>query len=272
SRISIFDISGDMALRVSWGASPAFAFAVGGFNPQFPVPAGFPTLARISLSLATSDNPRIRLETYLALTANTVHIGAQIDVHVEFSLLGTWSVDAFMGFDALIYFSPFHFVVDVYGGAALKHNGSPFLAIDLRLTVSGPGYWVVHGQASFDFFGHHAVEIDRTFGNPEPPAPPPITDPLDNLKVVIEDPRSWSAQMPDGANMVVTLRAIDAPGVVLMHPLGRISVSQRVLPLGVPITHFGGSRVGDAHVTDIASVWIGAQSDADAAQNVSNAT
>jgi hypothetical protein len=272
SRIAIFNIEGDMALRVNWGASPFFAFAVGGFHPQFPVPPGFPSLRRLSLSLATSDNPLIRLETYLALTANSVQIGAKIEIHAEFSLLGTWSVDAFMGFDALIYFSPFHFTLDVYGGAALKYNAKPFLALDLLLSVSGPGLWVVRGHATFDFFGHHSVEIDRTFGNPEPTTPQALADPLAELKVALEEIRNWSAQLPDGGDMLVSLRQIDAPDLVLMHPLGRMTVTERVLPLGVGITHFGAAQIGETRSVDIGSIRIGSQTAAVAAQNVSGAT
>ena len=33
---------GDMALRANWGGKPNFVLAIGGFNPRFPAPAGFP--------------------------------------------------------------------------------------------------------------------------------------------------------------------------------------------------------------------------------------
>ncbi|MGC4089047.1 MAG: hypothetical protein QM756_14320 [Polyangiaceae bacterium] len=272
SRIAIFNLDGGMALRIRWGESPTFVMAIGGFHPRFPVPPGFPTLDRLSLSLATSDNPRIRLATYIAVTSNTVQLGAQLDFHVEFSLLGTWSVDAFLGFDALIYLSPFHFTVDLFGGAALKHNGSPFLSIDLLLSVSGPGQWVVHGHAEFSFFGKHRVQVDQTFGEPEPPAPLPIASPLAELKKVLEDPRSWAAQLPPGGEMLVSLREIEAESVVLVHPLGRLGFRERVVPLGVTIGRFGAADPGDERRLEIKSIALGTQTDVVAVQNVSTAT
>ena len=61
SMIAAFAISGDMALRVRWKDDPAFALSVGGFHPGFTPPADFPSLNRLAISLATGDNPRLRL-------------------------------------------------------------------------------------------------------------------------------------------------------------------------------------------------------------------
>jgi hypothetical protein len=261
SRIAIFDISGGMALRVSWGANPAFAIAIGGFNPRFPVPAGFPILDRLSLSLSSSDgNFSMSLASYLALTANTVQIGANLDIFVRKEFLGTWTVNAYLGFDALIYFSPFHFIVDIFGGAVLKHNGNPFLSLELYLSVSGPGYWVVNGKVTFDFWGRHEVAVALTFGDPSPTPPLPPVNLLEELKHAIEDPRSWSAQLPDAGQMFVALRTIEAPTLILVHPLSLLTVRERLVPLETTITHFGGSDPGPTRYLKIDSIQIGQQS------------
>ena len=42
SRLAQFALTGDMALRMSWGAQPSFLLAVGGFHPRFAAPPGFP--------------------------------------------------------------------------------------------------------------------------------------------------------------------------------------------------------------------------------------
>src|SRR4029453_11474981 len=55
SRILEFALTGDMALRASWGDKPNFVLAIGGFNPRFPAPAGFPKLERLALSLSKGD-------------------------------------------------------------------------------------------------------------------------------------------------------------------------------------------------------------------------
>jgi uncharacterized protein DUF6603 len=257
SRIAIFGVSGGMALRINWGPNPVFVMSIGGFHPRFPTPPDFPALDRLAISLATSENPRIRVETYLAITANTFQIGAKLDLYAEAKFLGTWSVSAFLGFDALIYFNPFHFIIDVYGGAALKYNGNPFLSLDLFLSISGPGQWEVHGYATFVFFGKHSVAVDMVIGEPDPPVPLPVVNPLDDLKVALEDPRSWSAQLPDSGQMLVTLREIEAPDAVLVHPFGRLTVREKVVPLETTITHFGASDPGNHRRFAIDSVKLG---------------
>ena len=44
---------GDMALRLSWGDNPSFALSVGGLNPHFQPPPGFPTLKRLTNLLSS---------------------------------------------------------------------------------------------------------------------------------------------------------------------------------------------------------------------------
>ncbi len=41
-----------------WGATKIFALAAGGFHPRFLPPPGFPSLRRLAIALADSDNPR----------------------------------------------------------------------------------------------------------------------------------------------------------------------------------------------------------------------
>jgi hypothetical protein len=78
SRLVRFPLTGDMALRLSYGDQPAFAFAVGGFNPRFAPPPAFPALERLTLTLAKDGgNPTIVCQTYLALTSNTAQLGVR---------------------------------------------------------------------------------------------------------------------------------------------------------------------------------------------------
>ncbi|MBK8816028.1 MAG: hypothetical protein IPN42_11275 [Methylococcaceae bacterium] len=46
-----FEMTGEMAMRLSWGADPSFALSVGGFHPGFKAPANFPALARVAICL-----------------------------------------------------------------------------------------------------------------------------------------------------------------------------------------------------------------------------
>uniref|UniRef100_A0AAU2AII0 DUF6603 domain-containing protein n=1 Tax=Streptomyces sp. NBC_00093 TaxID=2975649 RepID=A0AAU2AII0_9ACTN len=247
SRIAVFGISGDFALRLNYGATPAFAVAIGGFNPRFAPPPGFPELARVQISLTTSDNPRLRLEAYLANTPTTVQAGARLDLYAEADLgiLGMFSASAWLYFDALVYLLPkLTFIVDLGGGIAIARNGKPFLSAQLVLTLEGPQPVHGYGYAEIDFFGKHRLPIDVTVG-PEPsPLVLPPGDPITALLTALGSAGNWSAQLPSaGGAGLVQLRDLGdvAEDLLLVHPFGAIAFSQRVAPLDVPIDTFEGA-------------------------------
>ncbi len=146
SRLAQFALTGDMALRMSWGAQPSFLLAVGGFHPRFAAPPGFPALERVAVALASGDNPKLRLEAYLAMTSNTVQFGARVDLGAR---AGSFSIAGFMSFDALVTLSPLAFVVDIAAKLAVKAGGRTLLSVSLALTLSGPRPWRARGSASF---------------------------------------------------------------------------------------------------------------------------
>lgn len=259
SKLAAYTLTGDMALRAEWGDKPNLVMAAGGFNPRFQSPAGFPKLARLAISLASGDNPRLRLEAYFALTSNTVQFGARVDLYAEafgFSIAGC------LGFDALFQFSPFQFIADIVGMVALKHNGSLLMSVQLDMTLSGPAPWHVRGQASFKVLGFNAsIDFDRRFG---PAEQPPLPEPVNLLPLLLEalrDKRNWSGQLPKhGEHPRVSLREIPANECVLVHPLSELSVSQRVAPLNVEIARYGNTvPIGDRHF-QITAVEIDGQS------------
>ncbi|MER5627894.1 DUF6603 domain-containing protein [Streptosporangium sp. NPDC002544] len=241
SRVAVFDVYGDMALRIGWGATPAFAISVGGFNPRFTPPPGFPALRRLTIALASGDNPRVRLETYLATTSNTLQVGARLDAHAELKagVLGLFSADVYLGFDALITLSPFQFIVDFGGGIVIKRGGDPFIGAELVLTLYGPQPLRATGYAEVHFFGRHRIPIDVSIGAEPEQTAIFAEDPVDDLVTAITDPDSWSA-LPPGGEAVVVLR--ETIGTALLAPPGgSLSVRQRVVPLGVTIQRYGGA-------------------------------
>jgi hypothetical protein len=62
SNVGGFPISGDMALRLSWGNPPNFVLSIGGFHPQFQPPPGIPALQRVQVALGQNGNPRITIQ------------------------------------------------------------------------------------------------------------------------------------------------------------------------------------------------------------------
>lgn len=238
SRIAQFALTGDLALRLGWGPNPVFLLAVGGFHPRFAAPPGFPALDRVAVALASGDNPKLRLEAYLALTSNTVQFGARLDVGAR---AGSFSIGGFMSFDALVTLSPLAFVVDIAAQLAVKAGGHTLLSINLALTLSGPRPWHAHGRASFSIlFFDVSFGFDLTVGDPAPAALPDPVDVAPLLLAALADPRAWAAQLPAGAD-VVTLRGVDAGTAILAHPSATLQVRQRVAPLDRTLDRFGTS-------------------------------
>ena len=239
SSLAMFALTGDMALRAGWKADKTFALSAGGFNPRFAPPPSFPTLERLAISLANSDNPRLRLESYFALTANTVQFGARIDFYAKAdTFVGTFSAAAFAGFDAMVQFQPFGFVADFCMGIELAHNGEPFLAASLYATISGPRPWHVTGVVEFVFLGKHQISVDVMIGEAgQPPAAQVTLTP--EIVRALEAADAWTAELPDVAGQLVTLRSGTPDLVDLVHPLGSMTVRQRLLPLELAVARFG---------------------------------
>ena len=115
SYVGDFPITGDMAMRMNWGQNPNFALSLGGFNPHYNPPAGFPKLKPVSVDLGSNGNPSIVLSGYMALTSNTAQLGAKVQANI--SKDGA-SISGFLSFDALFVFSPFSFEADIEGASA----------------------------------------------------------------------------------------------------------------------------------------------------------
>ncbi len=237
SRVAQFAVTGEMALRANFGANPGFILAVGGFNPRFQAPPAFPSLERVAISLATGNNPRLRLEAYLALTTNTVQFGARLDLYAE---AGPFSVTGLLGFDALVQFDPFGFVVDIGADIALKYNGKSLMSVGLQMTLTGPSPWHAVGRAHFKLlFIKGSINFDVRFGRQEPPPLPAPVEVRPLLLAALREPGNWVTQLPRSEHPLVSLREQAPTEYMLVHPLADLQVNQRVVPLGLEIARFG---------------------------------
>jgi hypothetical protein len=256
SKLMGFALTGEMALRASWGPNPGFALALGGFHPRYSAPVGFPRLERVALTLASLDSPRLRLESYLALTSNTVQFGSRLDFYVK---VAEFSLDGKLGFDALICLDPFEFEADIAGSLTLKHEQSVLMAVAIAMTLSGPTPWHARGRATFEILGFkQAVAFDHKFGEELPPSPSEPIRVLGELTAALESPEAWSALLPTDGQLV-TLAGPSSDGGVLVHPLGVLKLSQRIVPLEVRISRFGTRAVAGPTKFTIERVRVGAE-------------
>jgi hypothetical protein len=244
SRLYKFTLTGDMALRLNWGSDPVFLLSVGGFHPRFTPPPGLRRLERITFSLSDSDNPRIRFETYLALTSNTIQLGARVSVRAE---AGGFGVDGGGAFDALVQWSPFGLDVLMEAWVRVFSPAGTLFGARLSLEVTGPQPWHVSGVIRFEVLWF-SVEagVDFTVGDPLAPIAQEAVDLVDLLFRELARPQSWSAALAADVAPGVTLGVAGAdgaaPGPPLVHPLAQLSVRQKVVPLGTPISRVGANR------------------------------
>ena len=241
SRVLVFTITGDMSMRLNWGESPLFLISIGGFNPRFERPPGFPTLSRLAISLATGENPRLRFEKYMAVTSNSFQMGARFEVYAsaDLSVLGTFTACAYLGFDTFFQFDPFHFIAEIYGGADIQRNGASLMSAELRLTLDGPGPFRAVGVAALNFLGRHEVSFEAIAGEPQLPDAAPASQPLALLRAAFADAKNWTVLLPERQGVPVTLRERDPAGASVLHPFGGVRSRQTVVPLNTGIERFG---------------------------------
>jgi hypothetical protein len=250
-----FPITGGMAMRLNWGSAPVFALSVGGFHPAFKPPPNFPVPDRLAISFSNSSDLKLRAECYYALTSNTLQWGAKAELTAS---SGGFSIDGHIGYDVLIQFDPFSFVADFSASVQLKYHSSNLFKVSVDGELSGPQPLHVKGKATFEIFWcDFSVGFDRTLVDG---AAPPKLAPVnvnDLLVAALSDGRNWAAQLSDKDRRMVTLVDAPADDSIRIHPLGQVSIKQKVVPLDLKISRFGNTVPAGTDTFAIKSVTIG---------------
>jgi hypothetical protein len=243
SRLLMYVLEGDMAGRLRWGSGADFAASVGGFNPRY-VPAAdldIPPMKRVTINLLpTSDNPRLRILSYYAVTSNTLQHGAAVDAYA--AALG-FSIRGWLGYDLLAQVNPLHFEVDFGGGVAVYDGDDEILGTSLSLHLSGPSPWHVDGEATFTVIIKIHVPVHAQFGGDDAPSIP-VVDVSAIFRGELTAPRNWTATLPDQSQLLVTLAPNLSVGgdQVLAHPSATIQFNQSSVPLKVTLEQFFGAK------------------------------
>ena len=253
SRIGPYSLSGGMAMRADWGDEPGLTLAVGGLHPGYSPPPDFPDLDRITVALGAGDNPSIQLGGYLAVTSNTLQFGARAALYAS---AAGFTVEAALGFDALLQLSPFRFEVAVRAEAELRRGSRTLFLVDLHLEkLAGPSPWEAQGYARFRIaFISFEVSFETTFGTAEDSELPP-PDVWGDLRAALAAPGSWSGQVPVDGSGVVELAdtGADTP---LLHPLAAAVLQQGVVPLGETIERHDGRPIPEPRSYRISEVSV----------------
>lgn len=256
SRLLAYSLSGDVAVRARWVGTKMILLTLGGFHPSFqPPPLNLPPLKRLTLQLLDGDNPRLRLELYLAVTSNTRQIGARVELAAS---AGPFSVYGFLAFDVLLQFAPLYFIADIKAMLTLRSGSNTIAAISLALTLEGPTPWKARGTASLKLFWFLTVKVrfSKTWGEERGL----ILDAISLLPLVLEAlsrTANWRSELPAERHLLVSLRKPEAVnGLTIVHPLGVLSISQQTVPLDVSIDRFGERKPSDHRLFAIANVRV----------------
>lgn len=250
SRLLTFTLTGDMAFRILFGDNPLFLLSVGGFHPSFTqVPADLKNMQRLSLCLYDGDGASITLQSYFAVTSNTVQFGAKAEL-----LAGSrsgFNIYGFISYDVLFQFSPFHFVADLSGGVSLRHGTSTVMGIHVSGELSGPSPWDAKGEASVSFFFFSiSVPFHVTWGSADNEPPKEKVDIIALLTEQINDNSNWKAAIPSNNKIHVTIKKLP-DGMTAVHPFGVLTFSERLVPLKIKIVRFGNELPKDADLFEI---------------------
>ena len=253
SRLLGGDLSGDSAIMVRWGDNPDLLISIGGFHPAYKPPTDFTRrfgkLRRLSFRAHTNEKVlRLGLEAYLAVTSNTVQMGARVDFGVSVSAV---SIDGMVAFDALIQWDPALYIdVMARGSVALKIGGVTLFGASVTAQLIGPGDWFVTGTATVSVLWWD-VSVGFTIG--DRPARPelPAVDGAAALAAALADPRSWGTQA--ASNQLVSVRRSNVPGGTLVfHPLDELTVRQQVVPLGMRVDRIEAGPLTTPRTFDVA--------------------
>lgn len=271
SRILSFQMTGSVVFGISWGTPSVFVLSAGGFHPKFreipslpTMPNAFKNLQRIGIQLLDDDNPRISVQTYFAITSNTVQVGGKAELY--YYIAYGYNIYGRLEVNALFQFNPFFFIFDIAAEIALRDGTDWVMGIGLYGTLEGPTPWHLNGTATIKmpwYLPDIDVDIDMTWGNKVPTLPTKTAKVLAEMKAALRDTRNWKAKTAQRSGISLrqmdtqtpTTRGIDDEPLRL-EPNGRLSFSQTVAPLNFTLQKFG-EQLADVNNFSIKSVKIG---------------
>lgn len=250
SRVLFITLEGEMGLLMDFSDNPNFVLSVGGFHPRFTAPPlPFPSPKRITLSIVNESWARVRAEAYFAVTSNSVQMGCRLEAYFGFDVL---SVEGYFSFDALLRFSPFYLLVEISAGFSVKVFGIGLFGVHLRGSLEGPTPWHITGSAEIEIlFFSISVDVDVTFGERRAETLPPIAV-LPQLRAEFEKLESWRATLPGSGQFFVSLRELDSPDTLVLHPVGTLQISQRFVPLNLTLDKVGNQKPSDIKKATVA--------------------
>jgi hypothetical protein len=243
SRVLFMTIEGGMGLLIAWGGDSNFVVSIGGFHPAFsPPPLPFPSPDRLSFNIVNTPVAKIRVLGYFAVTSNTVQFGVRAELMFGFDAC---KIEGHIAFDALFQFSPFYFIIQLSASLSVKVFGIGLFSVSVRMSLEGPTPYRAKGTGTISIlFFDFDVDFDETWGESRNTTLPPI-EIMPMVREEFNKLANWKATLPEGSNILVSLRKIDEAAELVLHPIGTLQVSQRYVPLGLTINKVGSQKTSD---------------------------
>ncbi len=251
SRVLTFPITGDAAFRTGWAPRLNHVASIGGLHPSFPRPANLPDLRRLSIAFG-SNNPKVTLSAYAAVTLNSLQFGARADLYAkgpDIWLVGQVAAEGHVYLDALIYFNPFSFDAELGGSLALLVDGDVEAGLGFSLRLRGPNSYRINGKVWVTIFGIDVdFGINHTWGE-EQTLPAATADAVAVLRDALEHAATLEPVPPKGRLNGVSI--VSGANGATVDPFSGARLMQRALPLGIALAKVGEAQVAGARTVDL---------------------
>ena len=148
-----------------------FVLTLGGYHPDFRVPAHYPRVPRVGVNWKVSDQLSVKGEMYFALTPGALMAGVLVDATWDGGDLQAWF---HAGADFIVAWKPYHYDAHAFATLRVSYRFELFGTHEIRVDASadlhlwGPEF---SGRATIKV---SVIEFDITFGAPAVTAPDPI--------------------------------------------------------------------------------------------------
>lgn len=257
SRVLFITLEGGFGLLVHWGDNANFVVSAGGFHPRYsPPPLPFPEPPRIAVSILNESYAKIRIEAYFAVTSNSVQFGARAEL---FFGLSEFRIEGHLAFDALFQFDPFFFSFGLSVSLSVKVFGVGLFSVGFSGLLEGPTPWYIEGKGRISLlFFKISVPFKHSWGDNEDTKLDPIeVFPL--LETEFAALTNWEARLAGNHKLHVSLRKLGEADTdqLVLHPVGRLRISQRKVPINFKLDKVGNKRPSDVNRISVAAALPG---------------
>jgi hypothetical protein len=257
SRVLFITLEGGFGLLINWGDNANFVLSAGGFHPRYsPPPLPFPEPPRIAVSILNESFAKIRIEAYFAVTSNSVQFGARAEL---FFGLSEFRIEGHLAFDALFQFDPFFFSFGLSVSLSVKVFGVGLFSVGFSGLLEGPTPWYIEGKGKISLlFFKISVPFKHSWGDNKNTKLDPIeVFPL--FETEFAALTNWEARLAANNKLHVSLRRLGKAesDQLVLHPVGRLRISQRKVPINFKLDKIGNKRPLDVNRVRVAAALPG---------------